>query len=81
MPSQTPDLIIQRKRIKLICQIYRGPVRKLSLDPNLLFLWLSLIMQTKKRKAAMKDYDRVPQLKFNSNRLAPIDVALQLSLL
>jgi hypothetical protein len=38
-------------------------------------------MQTKKRKAAMKDYDRVPQLKYNSNKLAPIDVALQLSLL
>jgi hypothetical protein len=81
VPSPTPDLTTQRKRIKLICQIFQGPVRKLSLDPNLLFLWLSLTMQTKRRKAATRDYDRVLQLKFNSSRLALIDVALQLSLL
>jgi hypothetical protein len=40
-----------------------------------------LTMQTKRRKAATRDYDRVLQLKFNSSRLALIDVALQLSLL
>ena len=38
LPSQTPDLTTQRRRIRLMCQIYLGLVRKSSLDLNLLFL-------------------------------------------
>ena len=80
MPSPIPGLTTQRRRTRLICQIYLDQARKLNLDLNLLILWLSLTMLAKRRKAATRGCGQVLQLKFNSSRLAPIDVARLLNL-